>query len=712
MSSRALRKAQREREEQEQLRRIEQEDEDDTDEEQAAPLAVKQSVFAMLGDESDGQHNGDDDDNDDDNDDDDDDNDDNNNGLKGKADATSREEKEAPSSKPSSKRKNKKKKKKTAKDNVPAKDASLDDIDLALQALSTKPNAHSATATSATTSDPTVTELCGLLAIDTSHLHASNEMRRLFGRAALERDGDDDGDAAGGRRRNRGPQQAGLAAALRGGRQGAGGRTSGLAALSLRRNIFIQAKEEWPAATSGGLGMEIVLKHPDGTVEYRYTHTRPYQDVQAQFESCVASMDPNRMVQLLQFNPYHISTLLQVSEIAKQERDHTTSGDLLERALFSFGRSIHSTFASNLSQGKARLDFRRPENREFWLAACRYIANLGMRATWRTVYEWAKLLLSLDPENDPYSISLVIDQYALRARSPQSFLDIAASAFFDKKWKGLANIQLTKGLAMVQTGQDRKGKQTLFTAVTKHPFVVARLFQELNLDPPPAVWGKQPRTDSETMHTELYATRAKDVWNTPEASNLLAEVSSALINQVQDPPVVDVEITLNEARHVLMSDTPALIAHLPRSITTKVTSSSDPLPPPDDLPSYDPTPSTSSASRRRTTRPDHGQVASPADNLRELQGLYGFFANLFPWFNPNGDGEDARQQPTEEEIERRIQESGVSEEEVVQRTQRLMELQANLASVTDRAPATTDDTVVEETPTRHAHLEEVEDSDN
>lgn len=42
---------------------------------------------------------------------------------------------------------------------------------------------------------------------------------------------------------------------------------SRLTGLSLRRNLFVQGKEEWPRATSGGLGMEIVAKHHDGTVE-------------------------------------------------------------------------------------------------------------------------------------------------------------------------------------------------------------------------------------------------------------------------------------------------------------------------------------------------------------------------------------------------------------------------------------------------------------
>ena len=60
--------------------------------------------------------------------------------------------------------------------------------------------------------------------------------------------------------------------------------------------------------------------------------------------------------------------------------------------------------------------------------------------------------------------------------------------------------------------------------------------------------------------------------------------------------------------------------------------------------------------------------------------MYGFFANLFPWFNPTGtDGAaEGQQQPSEEEIERRIQEAGIDEETIVGRTQRMMELQRNL----------------------------------
>ncbi|KAI7063025.1 hypothetical protein KC327_g13089, partial [Hortaea werneckii] len=147
-----------------------------------------------------------------------------------------------------------------------------------------------------------------------------------------------------------------------------------------------------------------------------------------------------------------------------------------------------------------------------------------------------------------------------------------------------------------------------------------------------------------------------------------------------------------EARHVLLSDSPPLIALLPRSFTARMTSASDPLPPSD---AYPP-PTTATTNSRRPTVPGagpqpNGRLGTPAQNLRELQGLYSFFSSLFPWFNPAGDSaedgdrgaatgleDNPPQPPDEETVAQRIRESGVSEEVVVERTQRMMVLQAAL----------------------------------
>jgi hypothetical protein len=297
MSSRALRRAQRELEEkqiQEKLAQDAQDAQESESESEMAPKAsAKPSLFAMLGDGGDEDEEDEEDE-----------------GavqdVEPDADKSDdhAEAKTISASNPSKKSKKKKKKAKAKgkaadadadKSATSAKASSgLDEIDQALLALNVTPNGQSGSGSDQ--QDAAISEekqqLFSVLSVDTQHLHAANEMKKLFGRAALQQNEEE------ARPRQRG-QQGGIAAALVG-RNAPGNRN--LASLGLRRNIFIQGKEEWPRATSGGLGMEIVEKRADGSVEYRFVHNSTYQDVQRQFQVCVASMDPDRMVQLLANN--------------------------------------------------------------------------------------------------------------------------------------------------------------------------------------------------------------------------------------------------------------------------------------------------------------------------------------------------------------------------------------------------------------------------
>ena len=284
---------------------------------------------------------------------------------------------------------------------------------------------------------------------------------------------------------------------------------------------------------------------------------------------------------------YHISTLLVVSEIADQQGDHSVAGELLERALFSFGRSVHSSFPTAMAEGKARLDFRRPENREFWLIVWRYIKNLGQRGTWRTVYEWAKLLLSLDPEDDPYCVHLVLDQLALRCGQSDSFINLAhALQEVFPSTHNSPNIEISLALAEYKAKLPEACRKTLKGSVLKYPWIFARLFQELNIGhTPKAIWGKEPHSPHQKLETEAYVTRAKDLWNTPEAISLLVEVVESLDREASIP-VTDSPISMNEARHILLSETPSLITLLPREFTTAPSTSYDVLPPEDSFNPY------------------------------------------------------------------------------------------------------------------------------
>ncbi|KAJ5130735.1 uncharacterized protein N7515_006774 [Penicillium bovifimosum] len=478
----------------------------------------------------------------------------------------------------------KKKKKKAAKASGPAdaqpmksNDVELDEIDIALKELSTSGHPSNGAGLSTTehnrnASFPHTTN--ELLGVEPKFLNATNEMRRLFGNVVLE-NFDQAADNGAGRRRDRNRQMIDLAQALSG-KYSPASRGQSLAGATQRRNVLMQGKDEWPRAPSGGLGMETVEKLPSGETLYRLVHNTAYQDVQRQFDLCVESMDPQRMIGHLQYNPYHISTLLQVSEIAKHQGDHAVAADLMERALFNVGRSAHSSFATRLGEGLARFDFIHAANRELWLVGWRYITNLTMKGTWRTAYEWAKLLLSLD-DNDPYCMKLLVDHLALRGREYTHFVQLCTQTRFSRDWANLPNIQCSLVMAYLRLNRPQESRRQLQLAMSRYPWVFSRLAQELDIQHvSKSIWGKMPPTVSHQLLTELYIDRAKDLWNTPEAISLIMEVADSLSGEES---TASPEITLDVARHVVLSDIKAAITCLPPQFVTGRLSSSDPLPP-------------------------------------------------------------------------------------------------------------------------------------
>ena len=356
---------------------------------------------------------------------------------------------------------------------------------------------------------------------------------------------------------------------------------------------------------------------------------------------------------------------------------------------------MHSSFHSALSEGKARFDFRRPENREFWLASWRYIGNLGQRGTWRTAYEWGKLILSLDPEEDPFCIHMILDQLALRGGQEENLVNLCKTVgnLFD--WShDSPNINISLGLAESRLKRPEACRATLRKAVHAFPWVFTRLFQELNIGHTPrSIWGKEPRTQREKLLCEAYVARAKDLWNTPEGVSLLVEVTES-VRAIEDSPTIDYPVSLNEARHIMLSDTPHLISLVPHEYTTSRSSASDPLPPIDNLPSYNLGDSTAQPDEwddeegSNTTR-GTGAPTQQAEEAEEYSGLQAYFSRLIPWFSRTGtlSAEANADQPTPEASEsdieglaRVMEESGVGPELFEERGARLIELHGRLAA--------------------------------
>ncbi|KFY10340.1 hypothetical protein V492_05068 [Pseudogymnoascus sp. VKM F-4246] len=630
MSSRQIRKLQQQRElEQAKLREAAEEgsDEDEQDDYRPPAKASLFAGFAALQDE----------------DEDEDDEDDEETKIDETAHVSPDEAEPSPAPKKAKKSKKKKKKAKakaqeTSEAQKPETKDEGDDIDAALRELniSAEKTGQQQPQEPVILLDPEYERAYALLGVNNQHLKVGNEMRNLFGRTAVENNDEAGGPVPrGGRRRQRAQQQqVDLETALKG--HHAPGK--GLPEVTLRRNIFIQGKEEWPRATTGGLTMERVDELIDGTVEFRFVHDNAYEAVQNQFRIFVEMGDPQNLIGLLQRNPYHISLLLQVSKIAKDQSDHSLSNDLVERALFSFARASTSLFATKISLGKARLDFARPENRELWLAGYHYIKSLTMKGTYRTAFEWCKLLLLLDLEDDPYCLKLVIHHLALRAHEFQWFVDAESSPMFGDDRGFTRDFQLLSlGLAHMHLKHGKESREALGQAIKKFPYLFCMLFKELNIDDAPAsIWGVLPRNNAEDLFSQIYIRQTKDLWSTPEATSLLVEVAHAVGKPDEEEmvPIPNECMDLDLGRFVYLDNTPSLMALVPSNVMHRLPNSdSDPLPPQADMNIF------SHPTQRLP-------FATGADGMAPDGGLEGFFdpvaamrALLPNWVGPLPDSE-------------------------------------------------------------------------
>ncbi|KAM6380601.1 ribosome quality control complex subunit TCF25 isoform 2-T4 [Pluvialis apricaria] len=274
------------------------------------------------------------------------------------------------SNKPRKKKKKRKTKKTSAGETL--EDNDLEDIDSLLEKI------EDTNGLSQQTQSGLIVDSRPLLYIEHRNLNPENELKRYFGARAVLGD-----------QRQRQRQY-------------------------VRGTWLTTPQSTWPRYTRTGIVMQLV--DTKGGVQYfTFEHHRKYQEVQLKFLENVETMDPNSVVPLLQaLEPYHVDSLLLLSDVCRMQEDQEMARELVEQALYSLECSFHPLFS--LTSGTCRLDYRRPENRSFFLALFKHLMLLEKRGCPRTALEFCKLILSLDPENDPLCVLLLIDFLSLRAR--------------------------------------------------------------------------------------------------------------------------------------------------------------------------------------------------------------------------------------------------------------------------------------------------------
>ncbi|XP_005999258.1 transcription factor 25 [Latimeria chalumnae] len=400
-------------------------------------------------------------------------------------------------------------------------------------------------------------------------------------------------------------------------------------------------KDTWPRYSKTGISMRL-LETKDGIQYYAFEHNKEYMQVQFKFLDAVDSMDPNNIVLLLRMYPYHIDSLLQLCDVCRIQDDQEMARDLIERALYSFECAFHPVFS--LTNGTCRLDYRRQENRAFFLALFKHMVFLEKRGCPRTALEFCKLILSLDPDNDPLCLLLIIDFLSLRAKEYLFLTRMFEEWEAHRNLSQLPNFAYSVSLVFYLLSQQddlaetegaqlqEKADHMIQTALIMFPGVLMPLLDHCSVQPDAAVashpfFGPQTQIGQLPALNQLislYLGRTHTLWKDIAIMNWLEANVKEVLQRVDagDQLVEEAEkrrklryqsAPRNIYRHVILSELREATAALPLEVTSHPVMGFDPLPPLDSVVSY--------------IRPERHNRASEESTLSL------FFRSLMPNFN-------------------------------------------------------------------------------
>jgi len=482
-------------------------------------------------------------------------------------DSSSHSEKESvpvPVATKSSKKKKKKKKNKSQ----PVKDKE-EDIDAIISELNIEPNvantAHQPTSNSCRQS---------ALTVKRKNLSADNELRRIFGSQAVNNDQQ--------RRRNH-------------------------QVIKRRASAIATPKETWPPMTKCGIQMVVDYRSGDNTF-YKFSHSKAnYQNLQQLFWRASRQADPNAVKRVLEMHPYHIDTLLHLSEICRVSEDIQIASDLLERAIYCLECALHPNF--NLASLNCRLDYNQSENRSLFIALFRHMKYVSLKSCWVTAFEISKLLFNLSPEQDPLACLLIMDILALKVEDYEFVLTIHDEFEHTKKLTYLPNFAFSfalanfyKELVLGERHDDSDGY--LQEAILKFPMIAQMICSKCsyNIESNLLYVNNNDILKSHskclTQLCTLYIERALDMWKDPEVIPWLQRNIEYVNNNFSKHPSynkakkmrkeVFLSPPLNVMRHIFISDIAPVSAMLPVSAFENSQDPHDPMPPPGSKSEYYP----------------------------------------------------------------------------------------------------------------------------
>ncbi|KAI4493123.1 hypothetical protein M0802_009673 [Mischocyttarus mexicanus] len=414
-----------------------------------------------------------------------------------------------------------------------------------------------------------------ILCVQHKHLNPFNELKRIFGSKTIQ--------AEQSKRRNR-------------------GRTG-----HLKKTWLVSPRENWPPIGKSGLSMSIeepVTTKSDNVVYFAYEHDSSYKQIQFKFLEAVESSNPESLINVINTHTYHVDTLLQLAELCKLSEDLPMAVEFTERALYSLEYAFHPLF--NVATARCRLDYRKQINRALFITIFKHLIFVGGRACYRTSLEFCKLLLSLDPLQDPLAVVLFIDFYALRAREYEWFVDFCNLWDSTRNLTQLPNIAYSLALSHFCLGNHDTANELLQNALIMFPGVLMPLLEKCSVQTDSKVTAhyffnskaKNTTTSALEKLQNLYIVRSYHLWKEADVLPWLEKCVHLVLNRVDsnDSYVKYCEVKRGERykgnlptnilRHIILADIKEITVNVQEIQDAAPVLLYDPLPPANSVDTY------------------------------------------------------------------------------------------------------------------------------
>ncbi|KAI4488096.1 hypothetical protein M0804_004944 [Polistes exclamans] len=436
-----------------------------------------------------------------------------------------------------------------------------------------------------------------ILSVKYKHLNPYNELMRIFGRKTIQMELS--------KRRIKGRH--------------------------LKKYWLVSPRENWPLIGKSGLSMSVdSTMKSDNVLYFVYEHDSSYKQIEHKFLEAVESSNPESLINVINTHTYHVDTLLQLAELCKLSEDLPMAVDFTERALYSLECAFHPLF--NVETARCRLDYRKQINRALFITIFKHLIFVGGRACYRTSLEFCKLLLSLDPLQDPLAVVLFIDFYALRAREYKWFVDFCNLWDSTRNLTQLPNIAYSLALSHFCLGNHETANELLQNALIMFPGVLIPLLEKCSVQTDSKVTAhcffNSKAKNTTTLALEklqnLYIVRSYHLWKEADVLPWLEKCVHLVLDRVdsKDSYVKYCEVKRGERykgnlptnilRHIILADIKEITVNVQEIQDAAPVLLYDPLPPANSVDTYG----------RPTTASQRGNLSN--------WGLFSlFFSSLF-----------------------------------------------------------------------------------